>query len=92
MIMNIILWLIFGALAGWIASLIMRTDAEQGMLGNIVVGIIGAFLGGAISRWLGGPDVDDFSLMSLLVAVGGAVILLFFVRLLAGDRNTGYPR
>lgn len=92
MIMNIILWLVFGALAGWIASLIMRTDAEQGTVGNIVVGIIGAFLGGAISRWLGGPAVDDFSLMSLLVAVGGAVILLFFVRMLAGDRNTGYPR
>lgn len=81
MVMNIIVWIIFGALVGWIASIIMRTNAEQGALANIVVGIIGAFIGGAVSRALGGPDVSGFNLSSLIVAIVGAVVLLFFVRM-----------
>ena len=81
MITNIIVWIIFGALVGWIASMIMRTNGEQGALANIIVGIIGAFLGGALSRALGGPGVSGFNLTSLIVAILGAVILLFFVRM-----------
>lgn len=85
--MNIILWIIFGALVGWIASLIMKTDAEMGALANIVVGIIGAFIGGAISSLLGGPSVTEFSLVSIIVAVLGAVVLLFFIKMLSGNRG-----
>jgi uncharacterized membrane protein YeaQ/YmgE (transglycosylase-associated protein family) len=81
MIMNIILWVIFGAIVGWIASMIMNTNEEQGAVGNIVVGIIGAFLGGLVSRALGGPDVSGFNLTSFIVALIGAIILLFVVRL-----------
>lgn len=82
MIINIIVWIIFGALAGWLASMIMHTDAQQGAVANIVVGILGAFLGGFISRSLGGPDVSaGFSLTSLIIAVLGAVILLGILRL-----------
>ena len=73
---NIIVWIIFGALAGWIASIIMKTNQEQGALANIVVGILGAFTGGFLMRMLTGNDVTGFNVMSLIVAIIGAVILL----------------
>jgi uncharacterized membrane protein YeaQ/YmgE (transglycosylase-associated protein family) len=78
---NFIVWLIFGALAGWIASLIMKTDAEQGALGNIIVGIIGAFIGGWLFQAFGGTGVTGFNLGSLLVAVVGSVVLLAVVKM-----------
>lgn len=78
--MGIILWIIFGALAGWIASKIMKTDAEQGPVLNIVVGIIGAFIGGFVFSMFGGSDVTGFNIYSLLVAVVGSVILLAIVK------------
>jgi uncharacterized membrane protein YeaQ/YmgE (transglycosylase-associated protein family) len=77
---NFLLWLLFGALVGWLASLVMRTDAQQGLLLNIVVGIVGAFLGGLIFNLLGigGSTINDnsFNLGSLLVSFVGAVVLL----------------
>lgn len=77
---NFILWLLFGALIGWLASMVMRTDAQQGALLNIIVGIIGAFLGGIIfsALGLGGSSINnnDFSLSALIVAFIGAVVLL----------------
>jgi uncharacterized membrane protein YeaQ/YmgE (transglycosylase-associated protein family) len=82
---NFILWLLFGALVGWLASLVMRTDAQQGALLNIVVGIIGAFLGGFIfsALGIGGGNINnsDFSLSSLIVSFIGAVVLLAIVNL-----------
>ena len=74
--MNILIWLIFGAIVGWIASKIMNTDGEQGAIANIIVGIIGAFIGGYVMQLLGGSGVTGFNLGSLLVALLGAVILL----------------
>lgn len=85
--MGIIAWIILGALAGWIASKIMNTDEEQGALGNIIVGILGAFIGGFVFQMLGGEDVTGFNLYSLLVAIVGSVILLFIVRLFTGRRG-----
>lgn len=76
---NLIVWILFGALAGWLASIITRTNGQQGGIANIIVGILGALLGGFISRALGGPTVTGFNLTSLVVATIGAVILLFFV-------------
>ena len=73
--MDILLWLLFGALAGWIASKIMKTDAEQGVMANIVVGILGAFIGGFGMRLLTGSDADGF-LAELLVAVLGAIVVI----------------
>ena len=78
--MNILLWILFGAIAGWIASLIMKTDARQGALLNIVVGIVGAMVGGFIFNLLGGAGVTGFNLYSLGVAVIGAIILLAIVK------------
>jgi len=83
-VINFIIWLVVGGLIGWIASLIMRTDASQGMLLNVVVGIIGAALGGwLISPLLGAPSINDgISVMSIIVSLIGAVILLAIVNLL----------
>jgi uncharacterized membrane protein YeaQ/YmgE (transglycosylase-associated protein family) len=78
--MGILTWIIFGALAGWIASMIMGTNEQQGAVGNIVVGILGAVLGGFVMSLFGSAGVSAFSIRSLLVAILGAVILLFFVR------------
>jgi len=75
--MGIILYIIFGAIVGWIASIIMGRNAEQGALGNIVVGILGAFLGGWIMSAFGSTGVTGFNIRSFFVALLGAVILLF---------------
>jgi uncharacterized membrane protein YeaQ/YmgE (transglycosylase-associated protein family) len=78
---NIILWILFGALAGWIASMITRTNEQQGALGNIITGIVGAFIGGFIVRALTGNDVQGFNLGSLIVAILGAVVLISVVKM-----------
>jgi uncharacterized membrane protein YeaQ/YmgE (transglycosylase-associated protein family) len=85
--MGIILWIIFGALAGWIASMIMKTNAQQGALGNIIVGIIGAFVGGFIAQLFGMSGVSGFNLGSLLIAILGAIIVTFAYGMLFGKRT-----
>src|SRR6185436_4340336 len=83
--MNLIIWLVVGGLIGWVASMIMKTDAQQGLLLNVIVGIVGALLGGwLLSPLVGAGTVNqgDFSLMGLLVSLGGAIILLFVVNLI----------
>ena len=87
--MNLITWLVVGGLIGWIASMIMRTDAQQGVVLNIVVGIVGALLGGwLISPLLGQGTINsgDFSLGGLLVSLLGAVLLLAIVNLFRRGR------
>jgi uncharacterized membrane protein YeaQ/YmgE (transglycosylase-associated protein family) len=82
--MNFIIWLVIGGLLGWVASKIMRTDAQQGVILNIVVGIVGAMLGGwLISPLVGVPTInqDAFSIGALAVSLVGAVILLAIVNL-----------
>ena len=75
--MGIILWIIFGALAGWIASKIMKRDSDMGALANIGVGIVGAGLGGWISStFLGGAGITGFNIWSLIIAIAGACLLL----------------
>lgn len=81
---NFIIWLVVGGGIGWIASLIMKTDAQQGMFLNVVVGIVGALLGGwLLSPLFGTPTINqnDFSLSGLLVSLLGAIILLAIVNL-----------
>ena len=74
--MNILLWIVLGALAGWLAGLIMGGE-RRGWLGNILVGILGAAVGGLVASLLGLGGVDGFNLYSLLVAVGGSCLLLW---------------
>ena len=86
---NFIVWLILGGIIGWLASKVMRTDAQQGIFLNIVVGIIGAMLGGfLISPLLGVATINqnDFSLAGLLVSFLGAIILLAIVNLVRRGR------
>ncbi len=80
--MGIILWIIFGALVGWVASLIMKTDAEQGAILNIVVGIVGSVIGAALMNSLGQGGVSGFNVYSFLVALLGAVVLIAIVKIL----------
>lgn len=87
--MNFIIWLVIGGVIGWLASLVMRTDGQQGIFLNVVVGIVGAMLGG----WLISPLVgvgtinqDNFSIGAMAVSFVGAVILLAIVNLFTRGR------
>jgi uncharacterized membrane protein YeaQ/YmgE (transglycosylase-associated protein family) len=82
--MNFIIWLVVGGVIGWLASLMMKTDGQQGIILNVVVGIVGALLGGwIISPLVGGGTInqDVFSVTSLVVSFLGAAILLGIVNL-----------
>jgi len=79
--MSLLGWIILGALAGWIASIIMGRNDRMGCITNIIVGVIGAFLGGWIFSLFGGTPMTGFNLWSLLVAIVGAVVLLAIVGL-----------
>lgn len=79
-------WIVLGGLAGWVASMIAGTDARQGLLGNIVVGIVGGLVGGFVFGLFGGSGVTGFNLWSFLVALVGAVILLFIWRAITGRK------
>lgn len=78
--MGLIMWLVVGGVIGWLASLIMRTDAQQGVLLNIVVGIVGAFIGGII---FAGGNINNapLNLTTFLVSLVGAIVLLGIVNL-----------
>lgn len=89
--MNFIIWIVVGGIIGWLASMVMRTNAQQGMFLNIVVGIVGAMLGGwLIAPLLGQGTINsnDFSLGGLAVSFIGALILLAVVNLV----RRGSPR
>lgn len=82
--LNFLIWIIVGGIIGWVASLIMKTDAQQGPLLNVVVGIVGAFLAGLFLTPLFGTGTinqDNFSAPALLLSLGGAVILLAIANL-----------
>jgi uncharacterized membrane protein YeaQ/YmgE (transglycosylase-associated protein family) len=82
--MGILSWIIFGGLAGWIASLIMKTDKKMGLLANVAVGIVGAMIGGFLMSIINKTGVTGFNLYSFLVAVLGAVVLLFIIKAVGG--------
>ena len=87
--MNFIIWLIVGGIIGWLASMIMRTDGQQGIILNVIVGIVGSVLGGwLIAPLLGTGTVNsgDFSIMGLVSSLIGAVILLAIVNLFRRGR------
>jgi uncharacterized membrane protein YeaQ/YmgE (transglycosylase-associated protein family) len=86
---NFLIWIIAGALIGWAASIIMKTNGRQGLIADIIVGIVGAFIGGYFLSPLfnvGTINEGDFSIPALLVSLGGAIILLAISKLF---RNIG---
>ena len=83
--MGIILWVIFGGIVGWVASLIMKTDSQQGIVMNIVIGVIGAIVGGWFMTFIGESTITGFNLYSFLVALVGAVVFIAGVKALRNN-------
>jgi uncharacterized membrane protein YeaQ/YmgE (transglycosylase-associated protein family) len=77
-------WIVVGAVSGWLASLVMKTNRQQGLLLDIVVGILGAFIGGFLFSQFGSAGVTGFNIWSVFVAFVGAVVLLAVIRLVNG--------
>lgn len=85
-----ILWIIIGALAGWIGSMIMGTNARQGGLANVLIGIVGALLGGGIARAVFGDDASNNGFItSLFVALLGACLVIGVGKVITGRRAAG---
>lgn len=84
--MNILLWIVLGAIAGYLASVIMKTNDSQGTLGDIILGILGAIVGGFAMNLFGQPGVTGFNLYSILVAVLGAVVVIYLGRAMSRAR------
>ncbi len=82
MLLGIIIWIIFGAIAGWIASIFMKTDFNQGTMADIALGILGSLVGGFIFNAFGYSGVTGFNLYSFLVAVIGAIVVIWIGRFL----------
>lgn len=80
--------IIIGGLAGWVASMIMKTDASMGILANIVVGVIGAIIANLLLPVFGVSGTTGFSVWSFVVALIGAIVLLFIVKMVRGNRAT----
>ncbi|MBW6526867.1 GlsB/YeaQ/YmgE family stress response membrane protein [Sphingomonas sp. RHCKR7] len=83
--MGIIIWLVIGGVIGWLASIVMRTDAQQGIFLNIVVGVVGAFLGGLLFTG-GSINNAPLTIYSFLVSLVGAIVLLAIVNLVRRGR------
>ena len=80
--MSLIAYIIFGGLVGWVASLLMNTDAQQGIVLNVIVGIVGSVLGSWLAGYFGFGGVSGFNLSSFVVALIGAVVLIAVVKAL----------
>lgn len=80
--MNILTWIVLGLIAGWLASIVVKPSGGSGLLGNIVVGVLGSFVGGWLFQQFGAQGVTGFNLPSILVAAVGAVVLLVLFRLI----------
>lgn len=84
--MGYLSWIVFGAIAGWLASMITGNNRDMGLLANIIVGIVGASIGGFIFNQFGASGVQGFDLQSLIVAIIGSVVLLFLLNVLTGRK------
>lgn len=84
--MSWLAWIVLGGFAGWMASLLTKTSGQMGLLWNIIVGILGAVAGNFILGQLGVNGLNGFTFYSFLVAVGGAVLLLFLFNLIRGKK------
>jgi uncharacterized membrane protein YeaQ/YmgE (transglycosylase-associated protein family) len=86
---SIIAWLVVGALAGWIAGMVVKGDEGYGVIGTIIAGILGALLGGFLLGLITGEDyMDNLSIMTVVAAIIGAIIVVFVWRAVAGRSRT----
>lgn len=85
--MYILVWLIFGAFVGWIASILTNKNKRMGTIANIIVGLIGSIIGGWIASQLGLGSYNTYSIAGMLIAVGGAVLLLTVINLFKSNRH-----
>lgn len=85
--MSILGWVVLGALAGWIASIIMKKNSQMGAFANISIGILGAFIGGFLFNIFGGTGITGFNFWSLVVATVGAIILLWVINAFSRKRS-----
>jgi uncharacterized membrane protein YeaQ/YmgE (transglycosylase-associated protein family) len=83
--MTILGWIVLGLIAGWLAGVLVK-GTDYGVIGDIILGIVGALVGGWITSVLMGVDVTGFNLESLLVATLGAIVVIFIARVVAGSR------
>ncbi len=87
--MSIIAWLVVGALAGWIAGMVVKGDEGYGVIGTIIAGILGALLGGFLLGLITGENyMDELSIMTVVAAIVGAIIVVFVWRAVAGRSRT----
>ena len=86
MLVNILAWLVLGAIAGWVAGMIMKTGTGN-ILTNVIVGIVGAFLGGFLANMFGMGGAGAFSIAGVITAIVGAVVLLFILGIVQRGRN-----
>lgn len=85
---TLLIWIIVGIIAGWLAKVVVPGEGPGGLLGNLIIGIIGAIVGGWIWNFFGHAGVTGLNLGSILVAFVGSVVLLLIIRLFTGRRRT----
>ncbi len=79
MLANVAIWLIFGSMAGWIATLLVTSGAKKSAIGNVFTGILGAMLGGLLARLISGGSAQDINITSLVIAIVGSIGLIALV-------------
>jgi len=85
--MGILAWIVIGALAGWITSIILKTNSQQGAIGNIITGIVGALIGGYLGSAFFNLDITGINLMSIILAVSGSLIFAFLIGIITGKKS-----
>jgi uncharacterized membrane protein YeaQ/YmgE (transglycosylase-associated protein family) len=85
--MSILAWIVVGVIAGWLAKMVLPGEGPAGLLGDLVIGVIGAVVGGWIFGYFGHPGATGVNLGSLVVAFVGAVVVLWLMRLFTGRRT-----
>ena len=85
--MGILAWIVLGALAGWITSILLKTNSQQGAIGNIITGIVGALIGGYLGSAFFNLDITGINLMSIILAIGGSLIFALLIGIITGKKS-----
>ncbi|MCA9301252.1 GlsB/YeaQ/YmgE family stress response membrane protein [Candidatus Nomurabacteria bacterium] len=85
--MGILAWIVLGALAGWITSILLKTNSQQGAIGNIIMGIVGALIGGYLGSAFFDLDITGINLTSIILAIGGSLIFALLIGIITGKKS-----